>query len=500
VSLQEFERLLRTRWITLTATFLITVLAAVAVTLLTTPLYKASTKIFVSTTLGASAADLYEGNRLSQERVLSYTQLLMGRTLAQRTANKLDLKISPTELQEKIKATTKPDTVLIDVTVLDTSPARARYIADTLSDEFVVMVRELETPRPGAEPDARVIVQQRAVIPTKQTLPNPVLNIAVGMLVGGLLAIGLAILRDRLDNTVKDRETLEHIAGVSVVGDIPFAKVLTVERPISFDNDKSGVAEAFRRLRTNLQFLSVDDPARLILITSAVPREGKTTTAVNIALALAEAENEVLLVDGDMRRPSVHKYLRLVGSGGFSTVISGAAELSDVLQRTEYPHLTVLAAGATPPNPSELLGSQASKNLLDELRERFDYVIIDTAPLLAVTDTAVLATRADGALIMTRFGETKREQLANAKRTLEDVGAPLLGAVFTMTPTTKRAHGYYDYYDDERGKPRDSNKPTNGRSEPVNIKKVPQHRYSLKTSLENSPSPAARAWRSFITK
>jgi receptor protein-tyrosine kinase len=197
-------------------------------------------------------------------------------------------------------------------------------------------------------------------------------------------------------------------------------------------------------MRTNLQFLSVDDPPRVIVVTSSAPSEGKSTTAINLALSLAEAENSVVLVDGDLRRPTVSKYLDLVSAVGFSTVLSGAAPLSDVLQDTKFPRLTVLAAGATPPNPSELLGSHAAKRTLEELRSRFDFVIVDSPPLLAVTDAAVLATNADGALVMTRFGETKREQLAHAVRSLRDAGANVLGAVFTLVPTS--GPGYYGAY------------------------------------------------------
>ncbi len=160
-----------------------------------------------------------------------------------------------------------------------------------------------------------------------------------------------------------------------------------------------------------------------------------------------------MLVDGDLRRPSVDKYLELVGAVGFSTVLSGAASLSDVLQKTVFPNLTALTSGATPPNPSELLGSHAAENLLGELREQFDYVIIDSSPLLAVTDGAILAAKSDGALIMARYGQTKREQLAQAIGNLKDVGATVLGTVFTMTAARKGnsyGYGYYGYYGDER--------------------------------------------------
>ena len=444
MNIQDFVKLVRNRWVTIAVTALITILAAVAYTLTQTPLYQASTRLFVSTTSGSSTADLYQGNRLSQERVLSYTQLLMGQTLAQRTIDQLKLDISPAAL--KVSAKSKPNTVLIDVAVLDKSPVQARDIANALSDEFVVMAKELETPIAGARPEARVVVEQRASIPGYPVVPKTKRNIALSVILGGLLGIGLAILRERLDNTVKNQETVEEITGTGAVGYIPFDKNIVEHPAISFDNDNSSTAEAFRKLRTNLQFLTVDHPPRVIVVTSASPSEGKSTTSINIALALAEADNNVVLVDGDLRRPRLAKYLDVLGSVGVSTVLSGAAPLDEVLQQTKFPRLTVLAAGPAPPNPSELLGSLAAAKMLSELRARFDYVIIDSAPVLAVTDGAILAAKSDGALVVVRAGKTRRDQLAHAIGMLNDVGATLLGAVLTMMPTRGSGAYSYSYY------------------------------------------------------
>jgi receptor protein-tyrosine kinase len=444
MNFQDFIKLLRNRWVTVVVTTLITILGTVVYTLLQTPQYQASTRLFVSTTSGSSSvSDLYNGNRLSQERVLSYTQLVMGETLAQRTIDRLQLNMTAAGLKARVTAKSKLDTVLIDVSVLDTSPVQARDIANALSDEFVVMARELETPGPGVRPEARVVVEQRATVPEYPVVPNKKRNLALGILLGPMLGIGLALLRDLLDNTVKSQETLEGITGTGVVGYIPFDKKFEAVPAISFDTDNSSAAEAFRKLRTNLQFLTVDNPPRVILITSASPSEGKSTVAINVALALAEAEQNVVLVDGDLRRPRIAKYLGVLGSVGMSNVLSGAAPLTEVLQTTKYPQLTVLAAGPTPPNPSELLGSLTAQKMLGELRTQFDYVIIDSAPLLAVTDGAVLAAHADGALVVVRAGKTKRDQLKHAMGMLNDVGATSLGGVLTMMPT--RGSGVYSY-------------------------------------------------------
>ncbi|WP_081809416.1 polysaccharide biosynthesis tyrosine autokinase [Mycobacterium sp. URHB0044] len=478
MTIRDYVKVLRTRWITICVTIAVTVLGAISVSLLTTPLYEASTRLFVSTMSGASGTELYQGNRFSQERVISYTELLMGKTLAQRTIDKLGLDMSAKTLQEHVKASAKPDTVLIDVAVRDGSPVRARDIANVLADEFVAMVRKLETPESGSSPDARVVVEERASIPDHPVVPKTARNISIGLALGLALGVCLAVVRDLMDNTVKDRETIEEITGVGLVGSIPLDKDRRKEPAISFVSDDSAIAESFRKLRTNLQFLAVDDPPRVIVVASSMQSEGKSTTAINIALALAEAEHDVVLVDGDLRRPSLDKYLHLVGTVGFSTVLADRASLDEALQETRFPRLRVLTSGAVPPNPSELLGSLAAKKVLNELRGRFDFVVIDSSPLLAVTDAAILAAGADGVLIIARSGQTKREQLTHAVGNIEDVGARLLGAVFTMTPMRGDSSYNYSYSYYGNG---------NGRTSPIAVETVTSSELS-KTPLQDAPA------------
>jgi receptor protein-tyrosine kinase len=181
-------------------------------------------------------------------------------------------------------------------------------------------------------------------------------------------------------------------------------------------------------------------------------------------LALAEAENNVLLVDGDLRRPKLDKYLNLIGSVGFSTVLAGRASLHEALQKTRFRGLTVLTSGAIPPNPSELLGSLATRKVLSEMRSGFDYVIVDSSPVLPVTDAAILASVVDGVLIIARFGKTKREQLAHAVRNLKNVEARLLGAMLTMVPARENAHYSYNYYGEVGRSPAASSRHQSGRS------------------------------------
>lgn len=451
MNLLEYAKLLRSRWMTVCVTTLIAVLAAIAITVTTTPLYQSTTRLFVSTPPGESLAETYQGNRFSQERVISYSELLTGQTLAQRTIDELNLDMTAEQLQQQVEAVAKLDTVLIKLYVTDPSPTVARDIANTLTDEFVAMVAEVEAPDVDGLVDTRIFVEQRAVAAESPLVPNAFRNIAVGLILGLLAGIALAITREMLDNTVKDAGTVEDITGVGVAGDIPYDKDLR-RHAVSFSGSNTATAEAFRKLQTNLQFLNVDNPPRVIVLTSSMSGEGKSTTAINVALALAETDHNVVLVDGDLRCPKLHSYLGMVGTVGLSNVLSGATSLRDALQPSRYPGLTLLASGPIPPTPNAVLGSQSARKTLARLRADFDYVIIDSAPLLAVTDASVLAAGADGVLLVTRYGRIKREQLAHSVASLQRVGAQLLGIAFTMVPARAGYDAYpYQQYGNQTG-------------------------------------------------
>jgi receptor protein-tyrosine kinase len=196
-----------------------------------------------------------------------------------------------------------------------------------------------------------------------------------------------------------------------------------------------------------LQFLNIDDPPRVLVVVSSVPGEGKTTTAISLAIVLAQSGQRVALVEGDLRRPRVTQYLDIVSGAGLTNVLAGVASLEDVLQPVGDGKLTVLASGPNPPNPSEMLGSAHMRDLIGELRESNDYVVIDSSPLLPVTDGAVLGALSDGVVLVTRYGATKRDQLRQSAQMLRSVDAKLLGVVLNMVPPkSATAYGYgYGY-------------------------------------------------------
>ncbi len=305
---------------------------------------------------------------------------------------------------------------------------------------------EITEPTTGEPSPITVSVLRPATIPAEPASPNVRLNLVLGGLVGLALGVGLAVLREVLDTRIRSGRDVEVVTDTPIIGGISFDAEAT-RRPLVVHADPASPrAESFRILRTNLQFLDIEGGPRAFVITSSVQGEGKSTTAVNLAIALADMDARVLVVDADLRRSKIADYMGVEGAVGLSDTLIGRTPLADAIQPWGHANLHVLPAGSTPPNPSELLGSQAMADLLSEVESTFDAVIIDAPPLLPVTDAAVLAKRTRGALLVVAAGKTQRGELAAAIGSLNTVGAHIAGIVMTMLPTKgPDAYGYGGY-------------------------------------------------------
>lgn len=424
---------------------------ALAVSLSQTPVYTAQTQLFVSTRDIGTTSDAFTGSQFSRERVTSYARLVAGEEVAARVADLLDLEVSSDALAAQITATVVPETVLIDVSVTEDSPERAADIADAVGVVFTDFVDELETPRGGGPSLVQVTVTDEPEVPASPSSPDTPRYTAVGAFVGLVVGAGLAVVRAQLDRTVHDPDQTAELAGAPVIGtvlrDSAIVKMHTIDRV-----GDGRTVEDYRRLRTNLRFLNVDQPPKVIMVSSALPAEGKTTLVINLALALADAGQQVAVVEADLRRPKVTRYLGLVGGVGLTNVLTGAAEVEEVVQK-HRDNITVLAAGPTPPNPGELLASKHMGAVLDKLRAENDFVLVDAPPLLPVADSTGLAVHMDGVVLSVRYGSTRKDQLRQAAAALQHVGATTLGVVLNIVPPkAEQAFGYgYAYgYDTDR--------------------------------------------------
>jgi capsular exopolysaccharide synthesis family protein len=455
VDLRDYARTLRKRWALVVLCILLALGAAAAATLASTKMYTSSTQLFVSARDQTGAiSDAYQGGLFAQQRIKSYAQVADSPAVTDKVAEKLDLPAGV--LAGKVTAEAPLDTVLLNITVTDPSPQQAQRIASAVADEVVSLVPELETPAGSSGAPVKITVIKQASLPGAPSSPRPKINLALGLLVGLALGVAAAVLRETLDTTIKGKDDLRDLTDSTPLGII--ANDPDVEkRPLVVQADsQSPRAEAFRQLRTNLQFVNVDRPLRSVVVTSPSAEEGKSTTSCNLAITLAQAGMRTILVEADLRRPRVADYMGLEGAVGLTSVLTGLATLEDALQPWGRNAMWVLASGPLPPNPSEILGSHQMADLLKALDDRADIVVFDSPPLLPVTDAAVLTRLTDGAVLVVRHGSTRREQVSRALEALKNVDATLLGTVLNRAPSKgpdASSYGYAPgYYSTRPGK------------------------------------------------
>jgi succinoglycan biosynthesis transport protein ExoP len=302
-----------------------------------------------------------------------------------------------------------------------------------------------------------------ARVPTGPAEPNLLRNLSFALALGLTTGIGLAFLLESIDNTVRTPEQAQILSGLPSLGMIPLGSSIRTEASarqrltvaaskeavelITQSRPQSQMAESYRALRTSLLLTSLGTPPKVILITSALPEEGKTTTSINCAIVLAQKGTRVLLIDADLRRPSIHKTLGMGPKVGLSNVLTGAITLQEAtIRSTILPNLFVLPAGTSPPNPAELLASAEMKDVLSKLREQYDHIVVDTPPTLSVTDAVVMSTRADAVVLVIRSGQTTKQALRRARDILMQVNARVCGVLMNaVNLNSPDYHYYYEY-------------------------------------------------------
>ncbi|RMD95603.1 MAG: polysaccharide biosynthesis tyrosine autokinase [Calditrichaeota bacterium] len=358
-------------------------------------------------------------------------------------------------------------------TLPDKSLKLARLERSARVDEkiFIMMKEKYEESRineVGQLGDVRII--DPAKPPSEPIKPKKKLNMILGMLVGIGLGIGVTFLLEAMDNSVRTIEDLEKL-GLPVLGSIPVIKeedamkrikVLPqsaqngnvdpvhirrmAARLITHFAPKSPISEAYRTFRTNIQYTQVDKPIKSLLVTSPGPGEGKSTSVANLAITMAQMGSRVILVDADLRRPVLHSVFDTDRRIGLTNVLVGRVSLDDAVKETEINNLYLLPSGTLPPNPSELLGSTAMKQLLDELKQRFDMVLFDSPPIIAVTDAAVLSSKLDAVIVVVKSAQTDREAAFRATALLKNVKTHVLGALLNGVRIESMYGSYYYYY------------------------------------------------------
>jgi polysaccharide biosynthesis transport protein len=449
MGLRAYVDTARRRWRWVVGLSLAGLLAAIAVVTTATPTYRASASVFFSLEFGGSASDLVQGSTYAQNQVTSFAALATTPAVLQPVVDDLDLSTTAARLAGQVSALAPTDTVIVEVTVTDTSPTGAARIANAVAASLGRQVEELAPTDDLGAPNIEATTVTPAEAPSSAASPQVLLSLVAGLAVGLLAGLGAAVGRELLDNRVRDVATLARTTTLPVVGMVGRRRSGAKHPVVVEVSPLDPQAESFRQLRTNLGFLEVsaetgpgDRRLSVIAVTSSVPTEGKSTVTANLAAALAEGGARVLLVDADLRRPSQARMLGLEGAAGLTTVLSGGAEVADVAQDWGTSGLQVLAAGTHPPNPSELLSSPAMRRFLAQQREDYDFVVIDTPPLLPVADAAILSRLVDGTLVVANARLVRRHQLTEALSSLAQVEARTLGVVLNMVDREDSAYDY----------------------------------------------------------
>lgn len=446
MGLSDLLATIRTSWRLLLLSVLLCTTAAIYLTATAVPQYQATARLYVAAQVGeANLEQAYTGGLLSQQRIASYSSMVATDAVVSKVLQRDGTGRSVDAVESKISVSSPLSTVLLDISFTDPDPFVAQKTANEIANEFVIFATALEGSNGANTPPVRVSLVQPAKLSTMAISPKPKRNLAFGLLAGFAIGLAAIVLRRSLDKSIRTVADLQAM-GLPLLGAVPEDKSARRQPVLDLAATHTARAEAFRQIRTNLLFLNVDAPVKSLVVTSAIEQEGKSSTTANLAITFAQAGLSVIVVEADLRRPKLAEYLGLEGAVGLTDVLVGDVKLDDALQSWQNGLLTVLPSGALPLNPSELLSSQRAAALVSELEQRFDVVLIDSPPLLLVTDAAVLAASASCAMLVTRPGGSSREDLRSAVTALRNVDARLSGVVLNGAP--RGDHNAYSAYHD----------------------------------------------------
>jgi capsular exopolysaccharide synthesis family protein len=460
VELGDYLDILRRRWLGVLIIVLTTLALASAVTLAMPKKYTATTRLFIAVSGGQSATDLAQGSNFAEKQMSSYAEVATSPRVLAPVITQLGLPTTPKDLAESVEATVPVDTVILEISATDPDPTRAAQIANAVGQELKTAAGELSRQGEDGTGAVRATSIADAEVPDKASSPKILRNLAVGLILGLLLGLGVALLRHVLDTKVRNENDVHALTASPILGVVAYDQDVSSHPMILRDEPLAAASEAIRRLRTNLQFIDVANRPKSIVISSSIPAEGKSTIALNLALSMADTGTRVILVDADLRRPSIAQYVGIEGGVGLTTVLIGRAKVEDVVQPLGRTGLDLLPAGQIPPNPSELLGSVAMADLLERLSASYDTVLLDSPPLLPVTDAVVLSSLAGGALVIVGADRIHRPQLQQSLESLETAGAHLFGIVMNKIARREAAAYAYGYSSEYASTGRQPKRPT----------------------------------------
>lgn len=437
------------RWYWVVTAGVIGAVGAFALSLLITPLYTSNTTVFFSLRSAVSATDINQGSTYAQNQMLSFSQLATSSLVLDPVVAELGPPVTKESLRRSISVSSPQDTAVLTIKVSTTDPALSASMANSVASSLGVAVAKV-SPGIGIQQSGIVAnVIEPAVPATFQSSPDKKRNAVLGGIFGLAVSIFAIIIAVVLDTRVRSAATLKSMTDRPLLGTVEQLRANRDGRPITVRSPNSSAAERFRQIRMGMRFAAASHEMKVLAVTSAIPAEGKTLTALNLAIIMAEGKDRVLLIDADLRRPSVANLIGFEGAVGLTTVLVGDVEFEDAVQRFSTTTLDILTAGGVPPNPAELLGSAPMRLLIEEVKLKYDVIILDTAPVLAVADVAVMAQLVNSIVWVVDSRKLRRAQLDQASDALEATGTHVAGIILNRVKPLRIHDVYYREPQDE---------------------------------------------------
>ncbi|QCV87439.1 polysaccharide biosynthesis tyrosine autokinase [Acidipropionibacterium jensenii] len=436
MTLRDFLKLTRRRLGTILVCTLLGAVAAAGLLLVTPTTYSAQATAYVrvampQTSDGSNDSGSYAAAaQLASQKVKAFVSVFTSQSVAESVIKELNLDTTPAELADRVSASNAANSLTIVVTATGDSPEQARKIADAVVTQSAAQVKSLE----GANSPVQVVMMAPAGLSEITRTPSPAKYLAIGILAGLLIGFAIAFARQHFDTRLRTADDITDRFTDPVLAVLPQSK--GIARTDADSNEDFQSAESLRKLRTNLRYANVDHQAKVILVTSPLQGDGKSSVAASLAKVMAIAGDDVILVDTDLRRPSVAETFALHGPLGLLQVLVGSTKPENALRRTKIDGLSILPAFDTPPNPSDLLGSDRMTDLVQELSKNHT-VILDAPPVLPVTDAVVLSHLADSIVVVVSAGRTRAEQLEHAVESIERGEGKISGIVLNRASSTK---------------------------------------------------------------
>lgn len=429
MNIHDYIGAIRKHWVVITVLTLLGAGAGYGYAQTMPDTYRSTAGAYASTVTGETTGELVQGSTLVQGLVQSYAAMATTPYVLEPVIDDLDLDMSARDLARSVSVDTPLNTVIINVSVVSGDPSQAQEIASAVTRRLAEAVAEISTKGAETESPVQLTIISPATAPLAPFSPDTRMIAAIGAAIGLLLGLAWGVLRELIDTRIRSQKDIELVTDSPILAEIgrgPRDRQLA-QTILSTPNGPT--SEAFRGLCMSLTFADVDKPVSAVVVTSAMPGEGKSSVSLGLALSLSESMGRVLLIDADLRKPSIADHTGLDGSVGLTSVLLGSASIDEAVQQWGTPGLDVLVAGTIPPNPTQLLASDTMRATLAVLKKRYDFVVIDTSPLIPVTDPLWLVHETDGAIVVARDRKTKRPQLSKAMATLGSVGARVLGVV-----------------------------------------------------------------------